>query len=239
MPEVDEGLKFDEETHTYTVGGEVLPSVTQILKAARLIDYSMIPQPILQAAARRGRAVHQVLELLDNDLLDPASEIDAEIAGYVGAAIQFYRDTQFEPHLVEFRNYHRTYRYAGTLDRTGIMAGRQRTIVDFKTGIILPCINIRVPASAKTSRSSFQHYRAGDSINRMATTTARRPGGYFDRTATTAGAGINVAGTRAPVTGRRYRLLFSGWRRTTRDQSIARGSRSGVRASRAQSLRCA
>ena len=138
MHEVDEGLKFDEETHTYTVGGEVLPSVTQILKAARLIDYSMIPQPILQAAARRGRAVHQVLELLDNDLLDPASEIDGEIAGYVGAAIQFYRDTQFEPHLVEFRSYHRTYRYAGTLDRTGIMAGQQRTIVDFKTGIILP-----------------------------------------------------------------------------------------------------
>src|SRR6516225_10876900 len=105
MHEVDEGLKFDEETHVYTVNGEELPSVTQILKAARLIDYSMIPQPILQAAAHRGSAVHQILELLDNDLLDPASEIDGGIAGYVGAAIQFYKDAQFEPYLVEYRNY--------------------------------------------------------------------------------------------------------------------------------------
>jgi len=141
MPEVEAiaaPLVFNEETHTYSVNGEELPSVTQILKAARLIDYSMIPQEYLQAAARRGRAVHQVLELLDNDLLDPASEIDGEIAGYVGAAIQFYRDAQFEPHLVEFRNYHRTYRYAGTLDRTGLLAGKQRAIVDFKTGLVMP-----------------------------------------------------------------------------------------------------
>ena len=138
MPEVVEApLVFNEETHTYSVNGEDLPSVTQILKASRLIDYSMIPQEYLQMAARRGREVHQTLDLLDNGLFDDA-EMNPEIAGYVEAARRFYRDTQFEVHLSEYRNYHRAHRYAGTLDRTGLMAGRQRTIADFKTGLVLP-----------------------------------------------------------------------------------------------------
>lgn len=134
MPATD--LIFEAETHTYRVDGEVLPSVTQVLKAARLIDYSMIPQDILQAAAARGTAVHQTLEALDNGLIDP-NFVDPDIAGYVEAALRFYREANFEPTLVEYRNWHKNWRYAGTLDRIGLMGGCQ-TILDFKTGILLP-----------------------------------------------------------------------------------------------------
>lgn len=131
-------LEFDAASHTYRLDGEILPSVTQILKAARLIDYSMIPQDVLQRAAARGRAVHQTLEYLDNGFIDPVDDpINPAVAGYVEAARKFYQDAQFEPHLVEFRNYHPGWRYAGTLDRLGSMAGSQ-TILDFKTGILLP-----------------------------------------------------------------------------------------------------
>lgn len=129
-------LKFEAETHTYTVDGEVLPSVTQILKAARLIDYSMIPQDILQAAAERGTRVHKALENLDNGRIEP-NNVDPDIAGYVEAGLRFYREAEFECTLVEYRNWHKNWRYAGTLDRIGLMAGCQ-TILDFKTGLLLP-----------------------------------------------------------------------------------------------------
>lgn len=145
LPEPKAGcLQFDDASHTYRLDGEVLPSVTQVLKAARLIDYSMIPQEILQAAAERGTAVHQALEGIDNGLAEPANVAPA-IAGYVEAALRFYLEAQFEPTLVEYRNYHKGWRYAGTLDRLGTMAGCQ-TILDFKTGILLPGHGLQLAA---------------------------------------------------------------------------------------------
>jgi hypothetical protein len=129
-------LEFDAETHTYRLDGEILPSVTQVLKAARLIDYSMIPQDVLRVAAARGTAVHQTLANIDDGLLS-ADEVPPNIQGYIDAARRFYQEAGFEPQLVEFRNHHARWRYAGTLDRVGLMAGSE-TIVDFKTGLVLP-----------------------------------------------------------------------------------------------------
>ena len=51
MPE----LTLDHH-HVYRLDGMVIPSVTSILREAGVIDYTMIPQAVLQAAARRGTA---------------------------------------------------------------------------------------------------------------------------------------------------------------------------------------
>jgi hypothetical protein len=63
-------LEFDAATHTYRLDGELVPSVTTVLKSVGLVEYSHIPQDVLQAAAHRGTAVHYALELLDRGELD-------------------------------------------------------------------------------------------------------------------------------------------------------------------------
>lgn len=56
-------LKFDEETHTYTLGGKVLPSVTQILDAVLFHDkYNGVDEETLKLASEKGRVVHKEIE---------------------------------------------------------------------------------------------------------------------------------------------------------------------------------
>jgi hypothetical protein len=128
-------LTFESATHTYRWNGVIVPSVTQCLKTAGVIDYSMIPQDILQRAAIRGTAVHRACELFDLDTLDE-STLDAEIGAYLEGYKAFLRDTGFQPARVERRIYHPEHQYAGTLDRTGSING-QFAVVDIKTGIML------------------------------------------------------------------------------------------------------
>jgi hypothetical protein len=130
-------LHFDAGTHTYTEGGEVLLSVTTALKMAGIIDYSMIPQDVLQKASRRGTAVHNAIHFyLDGDL-DESTVPDVH-RGYLDAAKRFLEESQFTPMRVECRNYHQTHRYAGTYDLDGILAGKDLATVDWKTGIVMP-----------------------------------------------------------------------------------------------------
>lgn len=128
-------LTFDHASHTYRFNGDIVPSVTQCLKTGGVIDYSMIPQEVLQRAAIRGTAVHKACELFDLDTLDE-STLDAEVGAYLKGYKAFLRDTGFQPARIEERIFHPQYKYAGTLDRTGTLKG-QLALVDFKTGIML------------------------------------------------------------------------------------------------------
>lgn len=90
-------LEFDELTHRYTLAGERLPSVTQILQASGLIDFSKIPGPILLGAKARGTAVHKALHYYNEGDLD-VEEFCAmfpEYAPYVEAWIQFRATSGF------------------------------------------------------------------------------------------------------------------------------------------------
>jgi len=56
-------FEFFEELHEYRVDGVLVPSVTQALKETGMIDYSMIPQDVLQSAAKRGTATIPIVML--------------------------------------------------------------------------------------------------------------------------------------------------------------------------------
>jgi hypothetical protein len=131
-------LRFEPVPHRYFLepDGIELPSVTTVLKETRMIDYSMIPQDLLEAAAKRGTTVHELLRLLDDGDLD-WEVTDEEFKGYFTAYQQFCKDSRFTPHLVEHRVWHPQWLYAGTLDRTGTM-GADLVCLDFKTGLVLP-----------------------------------------------------------------------------------------------------
>lgn len=132
-------LDFEPNQHAYRLlpEGIRLPSVTQILTGTRMIDYSMIPASVLFAAQIRGTAVHEALHYLDDGELDQDT-LDPAIHGYVMAYLAFKNQAQFTPALVEYRNWHRAYRYAGTLDRMGTIlrsdGGVDLVVLDFKTG---------------------------------------------------------------------------------------------------------
>jgi hypothetical protein len=128
-------LTFDHAAHRYALEGVVVPSVTQILKASGLIDFSGIPVGILNAALERGTVVHEAIHFFnDGDLdLDQFREDFPAYVGYVDAWIAFCEQRHFEPVLNEHRVASPRHQVAGTLDSLGLLDG-QAVLLDFATG---------------------------------------------------------------------------------------------------------
>ena len=61
---------FDEETHIGRMDGVIWPSVTQLLQENKLIDYSGVPNGVLEAKRILGSRVDAGIRLLDNCELD-------------------------------------------------------------------------------------------------------------------------------------------------------------------------
>lgn len=123
-------LQFDESTHTYRLDGQVVPSVTQLLKPIGP-DFSQIPADVLERKRQLGTAVHLACELdddgdLDDDSLDPA------LVPYVAAWRKFKADTGAVVLVNEKQLAHEDLRYAGTVDRV-VSVGREPWLVDLKT----------------------------------------------------------------------------------------------------------
>ena len=55
-------LEYDDDTHTYLVNGEIVPSVTQSLTARFADKYKNVMSGVLQRAAERGTAIHKAIE---------------------------------------------------------------------------------------------------------------------------------------------------------------------------------
>jgi len=129
------GLTFDATVHRYTLDDVVVPSVTQILKASGLIDFSGIPESILEAARVRGTTVHQAIHFLNEGDLD-FDQFRADFPAYVGyveAWLSFVSQRNFLPVLNEHRIASRRHQIAGTFDTIGLLDGHC-ALVDYATG---------------------------------------------------------------------------------------------------------
>lgn len=124
-------LTFDEAEHRYFWHGTPVPGVTTVLKA--LHNFDGVPEAILSAAAERGTAVHLCCEYLDQGILDEAS-IDPAISGYVDAWRLFCTEMLPVWSHIEARCYHQALRFAGTVDRVGIINGIEY-VLDIKTSV--------------------------------------------------------------------------------------------------------
>lgn len=116
---MSDALHFDEADHVYSVGGVVLPSVTQLLKPIAP-DFSMVPPDVLERKRALGVAVHLACELLDNGELD---DLDEVLVPYVDAWQLFKQQTGALILLNEQRLHHPALMYAGTLDRLASLLG--------------------------------------------------------------------------------------------------------------------
>lgn len=128
-------LTFDDATHTYELDGVVVPSVTGILRASGVVDFSAVPADTLAAALERGTCVHRALHYFaegDFDVEGFYREFP-EYAGYLRSGVLLLDSSRVRTVLCERRVASRKHRYAGTIDWLGYIDG-QAAILDFATG---------------------------------------------------------------------------------------------------------
>ena len=123
-------FEFHEETHTFTLDGMRLPSVTELLAPLQEESFSAINPAVLKAAADRGTAVHEICEAMDYDM-DYDDLIAPDLVPYADAHEEFLMDYEPEWLGVEMP-VHFFEQYAGIVDRFGYIDGKP-VVLDIKT----------------------------------------------------------------------------------------------------------
>lgn len=128
-------LMFDPTMHTYTLDGDVVPSVTGILRASGVVNFDAVPPDVLERARIRGTVVHQAIHYYnEHDLdVDRFCREFPDYAPYVRAWITFTEQRHFVPTLCEYRVASRRHRVAGTIDCLGVL-DHGGALLDFATG---------------------------------------------------------------------------------------------------------
>jgi hypothetical protein len=144
-------LTFNSETHTYLAEGTKVPSVSEVLRVAGLIDMDWVSEE----AMKRGSFVHQTIEFYLQRDLDEAG-LDPKLAAYLAAwkaaeremCIRVLRNEK-DAAMVEQRVFHPIYKYAGTLDVLAMLVDR-KVVIDIKTGAPSPWHRIQLAGYAMT-----------------------------------------------------------------------------------------
>ena len=128
-------LTFNQENHEYKEDGVIIPSVTQCIKKAGLIDLSFVEKELLEYKSDIGNKIHKTTELHDQGNLDEAT-LHPLLAGFLQAWKKFILDYHFIPLHLELKKVHPLYKYAGMIDRIGTIID-EKTIaqIDIKTGV--------------------------------------------------------------------------------------------------------
>ena len=136
MQNTEPEIIFDEEPHTYYLGGVIIPSVSAIVADVCRIDFSSVPAEIMERAIRFGNFTHKATELIDKHTLD-FNSIDEALVHVCSEYMRFKEDFGIEIIKNEYVVYSKNYNYAGRLDRVvlfnkGRFAGKLSNL-DIKT----------------------------------------------------------------------------------------------------------
>jgi|ERR1051325_11029741 hypothetical protein len=137
-------LTLDKELHIYRYGDQLVPSVTEILKGAGLVD----DRWFTEQGRWRGSVVHLACWYDDQGDLDEQS-INEEVMAHVRAWRKFRAETGFTPTSIEEPIFNELMSYAGTPDRVGGLGDGRPCVADLKSG-----------ASSKTTRYQTVAYAA-------------------------------------------------------------------------------
>ena len=148
-------LTFNEDGHEYRWHGAVVPSVTQILDAEGISDFSKVPKDRLDAAAELGTAVHLATLYDDQGELDEASVTDL-VRPRLDAWRWFRQVYRFVPKFREARLYS-PHGFAGTVDGVGTLNGTsQIVLIDIKTGVKTRAVRPQTAAYAHMMKQQHQ-----------------------------------------------------------------------------------
>lgn len=123
-------ITFDETTHTYTVDGTEVPSVTTVCRFLSYDQKSDRPW-LAKIAADNGTRIHAACALLD---YGEEPEEDADTHGYLLAYRRFLADYRPEWAGIETITACPELGLAGTVDRFGWLYDGIPIILDIKTG---------------------------------------------------------------------------------------------------------
>lgn len=144
-------LVLNTDTHTYTVNGVEIPSVSELTRFLTREVYADVNQAAMDFAASRGTKVHKAAEALD---WYGKVEVDDETLPYLKAYLNFLKEKKPCWLKIEWSVHSKEMTYAGTIDRYGDL-DYKRVILDIKT----------------TSRIDKNHkvlYTAAQNLYRMA-----------------------------------------------------------------------
>lgn len=138
-------ILLDTATHTYTVDGEVKPSVTQVMDI--LTDFIGVPSAVLERKRAIGIAAHKACELHDAGTLDVDSVHDLVIP-YLNAYMKFKRESGIEVIANETLVYNSPHDYCGTVDLIAKINGK-KAVIDIKcTAEIYDYVGVQLAAYA-------------------------------------------------------------------------------------------
>lgn len=124
-------IQFDEAKHEYFVDGKQVPGVTEILSPITASGYSKINPAVLEHAAMKGTLVHEWCEMYDYGCAEES--MPTELVGYCKAYASFCEVYKPKWDGIEEMVYEPITRYAGRIDRFGILNGVEKAVVDIKT----------------------------------------------------------------------------------------------------------
>lgn len=122
-------LGFIDDTHTYTLYGQKIPSVTQLMAHLSAAVYGGINTEVLNKAAARGTEVHQAAENYANFGIE---DISPEHRGYFDSFRMWFDGNKPEVVSTEFKTYHKYLIYGGTVDLLAYINGHLY-VIDYKT----------------------------------------------------------------------------------------------------------
>ncbi len=130
----DSGLKLDEETHIYTLDGEVKPGTNEILQATGMIRGT---HRYTEQSRQEGNAIHLACAYIDRGQILKPESIDPRIQPAVDTYVEWKNKTRFKASLVEEPIYSEIHGFAGTPDAFGL-CDESYTLVDRKRGPLGP-----------------------------------------------------------------------------------------------------
>jgi hypothetical protein len=136
------GLAFDPSEHRYWLDDKPLPSVTQVLHGAGLVDFTYCRE----YARERGSLVHKAIAIELREGLD-WSTVPEEFHPYISAELQAIADLGAEVVESERLLVSKLHGCAGTLDRI-VRVNGELWLWDTKTGPIVPAYGLQTAAYA-------------------------------------------------------------------------------------------
>jgi hypothetical protein len=144
-------IQFDEPSHTYTLDGKPVSSVTRIIELAH--DFRFVKQADLDRASDAGKKVHKTIELAEQGRLNEDT-LHPFLANHLKWWRKFKDDFKFDPIAFEVRVASRKFQYAGTLDVHGLLLPRtdfdevDALLLDVKTGLEYPAHKLQTAGYA-------------------------------------------------------------------------------------------
>lgn len=122
-------LEFIDEIHTYVLDGEIIPSVSDILKFMFPNKYKGVSEEVLEKKAEYGSIVHLAIENLENGLKMPKLNYlqEASIEEYGRLKKKNNLEVVTQEQMVNYKRF-----YAGRFDMIATINGKE-CLCDIKT----------------------------------------------------------------------------------------------------------